>query len=125
MRADDPAHREVVDRIRHQRVTVALPADRDRSAEGGEPGRMIVSEAEFLFEADRAPFVAGAGADIEPVAKALGQLDGAYPVRDVVGQSSPATLDPKVESSGPTGHDEPLRLRVRPAEPKALGTAAA
>ena len=77
----------------------------------------LLLEAEFLFEAERPPFVAGAGADVEAVVIILPYADsGANDMAGRVFEVGIPTLDAEVDGTGPGGQRKPLRLRVRPAE---------
>ena len=115
MRRDRPSERKVVDGIGHDRITIALPADRDADAEGIQSVGLVVAEVEFFLEAQRPPFVTGTGANVEAVAKRLLGAEAAKPVLDII-EHGPATLDAKIGSTGPTGHQEQLGLCARPAE---------
>ena len=115
MWGDRPSKREVVYRVGHNGVAITLPTDREIHAATTDGGGLIGAEVELFFEAQRAPFIAGAGADIEAFVELLCEADAPDPALGIV-EMGPATLDPEIESAWPAGHQEQLGLCTPPAE---------
>jgi len=118
MRRQRPAQVKVVDGVAHQRVGIAVAVGRNRCCAGADRGDAVLLEAEFLFQAQRAPLDAAADADIEAVVEILPEIDAA----DLVGgglKIAPAAFAAEIPGDGLSvrqRRDQSLRLCIRPAQ---------
>src|ERR1700686_3193133 len=117
MRRDRPAKGEVIDHVAHDRISGAVAVRLDTERSNAQAILAVLLEAEFLFEAPRAPCVAGAGADIEPVIEGLFDRKRANPPGLVL-EHGPAAFAAEVPGTRSAGHGkkpQPRRLCIRPA----------
>ena len=84
-------------------------------AEKPDTVRVVFAVAEFLFEAQWAPFVAGAGTDVEAVIELPRAVNEAEPAGFAcISEAGPATLNTKIIRAWTAWHDKQLRLRDGP-----------
>src|SRR5215471_4255766 len=96
MRAENPADRNIVNRVGHCGVAIALAVSGKGNPGAAQSIEMVLPEIEFLLETQWPPLVSGARADVEAIIEVLSDLETANPIRRAV-QMRPATLDAEIE----------------------------
>src|SRR5690348_13822523 len=109
MRAEDPADRNIVNRVGHYGVAIALAVSRKGNPGAAQSVEIVLPEIELLLETQRPPLVTGARADVEAVVVVPSDLETAEPVGGIV-QMRPAALDAEIGRQRPAWHHEPLGL---------------
>src|SRR5438105_14044065 len=103
VRGDNPAEREVIDDVGHERVAVALASDRHPETAKVQAAQLVRGEVELFFKPQRSPFVAGASPEVIALVVFLSDRNRIEDIALGIVQVGPAALDSEVESSRPTG----------------------